>query len=203
MRRVNLLELMESRRDQMRVSIRTPIETVDVNVWDELQIDEHDLNTEFMALPGQIAYWAAVTARFAQAVEAVRRDYDNWYAPIYDQEFAKLENATGRRPNISSIEYMVRIQHKDEFNRRRDILEQAEADLKTIQGVITALEAKLQSLMQLAKKQIVEYNSTDVSYKGGGLPRISTPQHTSSYRKPDGPGIEEARGALRKMRSGS
>lgn len=203
MRRVDLLEQMESRRDHMRVSVQTPVELVDVNVWDELQINEHDLNTEFMALPGQIAYWAGVSARFGQAVEAIRRDYDNWYAPLYEQEFARLERATGRKPNINSAEYMVKVQYKEEYNRRRNILEQAEADIKTVQGVVTALEAKLQALMQLAKKQVVEYNSADVSYKGGGLPPTRASQYKAPPRRSEGVGIDEARDALREMRKGS
>lgn len=201
MRQVNLLELMESRRDQMRVTVKTPIEQVDVNVWDELQIDEHDLNTEFMAISGQMAYWTAVAARFSQSVEAVRRDFDNWYAPLYDQEFAKLENATGRRPNISSAEYMVKIQYKDEYNRRKEILDQAETDLKVVQGIVPALQAKLQALMQLSKAHFIEYNSTDVAYKGTGVAPGPRPQPPVTGRTPTNVANEEAKSALLGMRN--
>jgi len=184
----------------MRVAIQTPVEKVDVNVWDELQIDDADLDTEFMALPGQIAYWTAVTARFTQAVEAIRREFDNWYAPLYDQEFSKLESATGRRPNISSAEYMVKINYGDEYNRRKEILAQAETDLKVVQGVVPALQAKLQALMQLSKSKLAEYNSTDVSYKGGGFPSGSVPKPAASFRKPGNVKDDEARESLRHMR---
>lgn len=208
MRSVGLLELMESRRDNMRVAIKTPVEQVDVNVWDELQIDDTDLDTEFMALPGQIAYWTAVAARFTQAVEAIQRDYDNWYAPVYDKEFAKLEGATGRRPNISSAEYLVKISHKEEYNRRKDILDQAQTDLKIVQGIVPALQTKLQALMQLAKSKLAEYNSTDVGYRGGGMlpthsiaPATPTTSTTpiASFRKPEGAAVDEARSSLREM----
>lgn len=203
MRNVDLLELMESRRAQMRVTVQTPIEKIDVNIWDELQIDEHDLNVEFMAISGQMAYWTAVAARFTQSVEAVRRDYDNWYAPLYDQEFTKLETATGRRPNINSAEYMVKIQYKEEYNNRKELLDQAETDLKVVQGIVPALQAKLQALMQLSKAQLIEYNSTDVSYKGGGTSQMSTPSQAGSPRKSMRAANEEAANSLRDMRSKS
>lgn len=199
MRQVNLLELMESRRGQMRVTLQTPLELVNVNVWDELQIDEHDLNTEYMALPGQIAYWTAVTARFAQSVEAVTRDYDNWYAPLYDKEFASLESATGRRPNINSTEYMVKIQYKEEYNKRREVLDQAETDLKVVQGIVPALQVKLQALMQLSKAQLTEFNTTEVGYRG---PKTDPAQFQQvASRKPASVANKEAADALVRMRT--
>lgn len=200
MRSVDLLELMESRRGNMRVVVQTPVEKVDVNVWDELQIDDTDLDTEFMALPGQIAYWTAVTARFTQAVEAIQRDFDSWYAPVYDQAFSELEKATGRRPNINSAEYMVRIHHKEEYNKREDILTQAQTDLKIVQGIVPALQTKLQALMQLSKSKLVEYNSTDVSYKGGGVTSMNVSKPVTSLRKSESVANDEARSALHNMR---
>lgn len=199
MRQVNLLELMESRRGQMRVTLQTPLELVNVNIWDELQIDEHDLNTEFMAIPGQIAYWTAVTARFAQSVEAVIRDYDNWYAPLYDKEFAKLESATGRRPNINSTEYLVKIQYKEEYNKRKEVLDQAETDLKVVQGIVPALQVKLQALMQLSKAQLTEFNTTEVGYRG---PKTDPAQFQQvASRKPASVANKEAADALVRMRT--
>ena len=38
----------------MHISVSTPTEQIEVNAWDELQIDQTDLNTEFAAIPGQI-----------------------------------------------------------------------------------------------------------------------------------------------------
>jgi hypothetical protein len=199
MRRIDLLELMESRRDRMRVHVQTPVETVDVNVWDELQIDEHALDVEFMALPGQLAYWSAVAARFTQSVEAIRRDFDDWFAPLYEQEFTRLEKDTGRKPNISSVEYMVKIRYREEFNGRKAALDQAETDLKIVQEIVPALQAKLQALMQLAKRQWAEYNSTDVAYKGGGVQFMGNPRLTPSQLRPDAVGVEEAKNILREM----
>jgi len=200
MREVNLLDLMESRRDKMRISIKTPVEAIDANIWDELSIDRNDLNTEFEALPGQIAYWAAVSSRYEQAVEAIRRDYGDWYGPVYEQEFQKLERATGRRPNISSAEYMVRIRHKDEYNRRKANLEQAEADLRIVREMVPSLKAKLQALMQLSKMYQVEYNTAEVYSKGSGTPTFRSPQGPLPRRRAEADGVEETKDIFRRMR---
>ena len=81
----------------MHISVSTPSEQVEVNAWDELQIDSTDLNTEFAAIPGQIAYWNVVAARVRAVVELTKRNFDVWFAPLYEAEFNALHAASGKR----------------------------------------------------------------------------------------------------------
>lgn len=160
----------------MHISVSTPTEQIEVNAWDELQIDQTDLNTEFAAIPGQIAYWNVVVARVKAVIESTRRDYDVWFAPLYETEFNALHVASGKKPNINSAENQVRIKYPDEYNRRKGELDQVEADLKIIEGMTTALEAKLQALMQIAKRQLVEYDRIE--------PSVNAPQRQSFSSPP-------------------
>jgi hypothetical protein len=156
---------------------------VEVNAWDELQIDQTDLNTEFAAIPGQIAYWNAVAARFRVVVEATKRDYDAWYGPKYEEEFTALHGATGKKPNINSAENQVRIKYAGEYNSRRSALDQAAADLTIVDGMVTALEAKLQALMQIAKRQLVEYDRLEPGINSPRAQSFTPPPFSSPRRK--------------------
>lgn len=187
----------------MHISVSTPSENVEVNAWDELQIDQTDLNTEFAAIPGQIAYWNAVAARVRAVVEITKRDYDIWFAPLYEQEFNTLHVASGKKPNISSAENQVRIKYLDEYNRRKDELDQAGADLKVIEGMATALEAKLQALMQIAKRQLVEYDRIEPSVNAPQKQPFSPPPFSKPQQKGstmNEANTEAAKDVLRQMR---
>lgn len=176
MRQTDLLDLMESRRDQMQVVVETPTEKVDVNAWDELLIDQLDLDTEFAAIPGQIAYWVAVAARYRIVVESFRVDFDNWFAPKYEQEFLAYQSETGKKPNISTAENRVRMKYKEEHDRLRLQLVESEANLKIVEGMVTALEAKLQALIQIAKRRNIEYDRTESDHlMGRGAVPYSSP----------------------------
>lgn len=196
--------LMESRRGDMHISVTTASEQVAVNAWDELQIDQTDLNTEFAAIPGQIAYWNAVAARFRVVVEATKRDYDSWYGPKYEEAFTALHGATGKKPNINSAENQVRIKHADEYNSRRSALDQAEADLTIVDGMAAALEAKLQALMQIAKRQLVEYDRVEPSVKAPGAQSFSSPPFSRPHQKThtrQEANTEASRDVFRRMRT--
>ncbi len=182
-RGVDLLDLMESRREYMHISVSTPFEKVEVNAWDELQIDSTDLNTEFAAIPGQIAYWNAVAARVNAVVEVTKRDFDSWFAPLYESEFNALHSASGKKPNINSAENQVRMKHPEEYSRRKHELDQVKADLTIIEGMSTALEAKLQALMQIAKRQLVEFDRIEPSVNAPERVPFSTPPFSESRKK--------------------
>jgi hypothetical protein len=202
MRGVGLLDLMESRRSQMEIRVRTPVEDVSVNAWDELQVDTFDLDTELAAIPGQIAYWIALTARFRLTVEATRRGFDDWYGPLYEKEFVAYEKDSGRRPNMNSVDYLVRMKYREEYNTRKGLLDQAEADLQVVEGMIRALEAKVQSLIQLAKRQQVELDHTTVGLRGGTA--SPTPHGAPPVRSPktgDEVTVAEADSILRSLTS--
>lgn len=188
----------------MHISVSTPSEQVEVNAWDELQIDQTDLNTEFAAIPGQIAYWNAVAARVQAVVEATERAYDIWFAPLYEEEFNALHVASGRKPNINSAENQVRIKYLDEYTRRKAELDQAEIDLKVIGGMTTALEAKLQALMQIAKRQLVEYDRIEPSVNAPQRQSFSSPQFSKPKQKAsttlNEANTEAAKDILRRMR---
>lgn len=204
--RVDLLDLMESRKEQMQVSLQTPAEVVDVNAWDELQIDQLDLDTEFAALPGQIAYWVAVAARYRVFVESLRTSFDNWYAPKYEQEFLAYQSETGKRPNISTAENRVKVKYQGDYNRLKSELAEADANLKIAEGMITALEAKLQALIQIAKRQNIEYDRTESDHlTGRGAMPYSTPappRAMSRGSKTSEAQTDMARDTLRRMRQG-
>ena len=164
MRNKNLNDVMESRRDQMEFStIFDP--NLAVNMYDELSIDLEDLDTEFTALPGQIAYWTASIARFSQVVSIMEREYELWYAEVYNQAYKKLDVETGRKPNINSVEYLVKTTHGEEWLEKITKLEQAKTDLAVVQGLSPSFNAKLQCLMQLAKRRLEEYNSVEPNVK--------------------------------------
>jgi hypothetical protein len=189
----------------MHISVSTPTEQIEVNAWDELQIDQTDLSTEFAAIPGQIAYWNAVVARVQAVVEVLKRAYAVWFAPLYEAEFNALHQASGKKPNISSAENQVRIKYLDEYNGRKAELDQAETDLKIIVGMVTALDAKLQALMQIAKRQLVEYDRIEPSVnlpqrQSFSSPSFSSPKQQGSTMKEAN--IEASRDALRRMRQG-
>jgi len=204
--RIDLLDLMESRKDQMQVSLQTPAETVDVNAWDELQIDMLDLDTEFAAIPGQIAYWVAIAARYRVFVESLRNSFDSWYAPKYEQEFLAYQSETGKRPNISTAENRVKVKYQEDHNRLKLELAESDANLKTAEGMITALEAKLQALIQIAKRQNIEYDRTESGHLTGrgAMPYSApTPQRTISRgSRASEAQTDMARDVLRKMRQG-
>lgn len=186
----------------MHISVSTPFEQVDVNAWDELQIDQTDLNTEFAAIPGQIAYWNAVAARAQAVIEVTKRAYDAWFAPLYEAEFNALHVASGKKPNIRSAENQVRIKYPEEYNERNAELDQAELDSKIIGGMATALDAKLQALMQIAKRQLVEYDRIEPSVKAPhrpsfSRPPFSKPKQASTLNEAN---TEAAKDILREMR---
>jgi len=202
-RNFDLLDLMESRKEHMHISVSTPSEQVEVNAWDELQIDQTDLSTEFAAIPGQIAYWNAVVARVQAVVEVLKREYAVWFAPLYEAEFNALHQASGKKPNINSAENQVRIKYPDEYNGRKAELDQAETDLKIIVGMVTALDAKLQALMQIAKRQLVEYDRIEPSVNVPQKQLFSPPSFSSP--NPRGSTMKEAntdaaRNIFRRMR---
>lgn len=189
----------------MHISVSTPSENVEVNAWDELQIDSTDLNTEFAAIPGQIAYWNVVAARVRAVVEVTKRDFDAWFASLYEAEFNALHVASGKKPNINSAENQVRMKHPDEYNGRKTELEQVEADLKIIEGMSAALEAKLQALMQIAKRQLVEYDRIEPSVNLPQRRPFPTPPPSGSKPKASSmqeANMEAARDTLRRMRHG-
>lgn len=188
----NLGDLMRSRRDEMVVRIRQRGGTVSVNMYDELTPDETDLNTEFSALPGQIAYWATVVGKYDQLYGRMQREYDTWHADLYEQMFTLLEKETGRKPNISSVEYMVINRNREEYNRWQEELGQVKADLESIRSMVPALNVKSRCLQQLAQRQSMEFSSTD-SYKVP-KPGRSDPITDSS--------LEKTKNAFRKVRKG-
>jgi len=149
----------------MVVQVKQRNGTVEINTYDELTPDEIDLDTEFGALPGQIAYWSAEVGRYEQLYGRMQRDYNTWYAPIYDKWFTYLENETGRKPNISSVEYMVINRTREEYNKWQEELGQVKADLESIRGMVPALNAKLQCLMQLAKRAASDLGATEPCYR--------------------------------------
>jgi len=163
-RSVDLNELMESRRELMNIHITTAADDVSVNMLDELQINDTDLDSDFRAIPGQIAFWVALSARCKSVLELARRGYDDWYAPLYEQAFSQLQAATGKKPNINSADNKVRLSHRDEYNKRNVGLDNAEADLKTVTGMVQALEMKMQMLIQISKRQLSELGHTSVGF---------------------------------------
>ena len=167
----SLKDLMLSRRDEMIVSVRQRGGTVSINVYDELTPDELDLDTEFSALPGQIAYWSTVVGKYDQMYGRMQRDYEAWYAPLYERWFTYLENETGRKPNISSVEYMLINRSREDYNKWQEELGQVKADLESIRGMVPALNAKLQCLMQLAKRRAAELELTEPGYRS---PKINS-----------------------------
>ncbi len=165
-RSVDLNELMESRRELMNIHITTGVDDVAVNMLDELQINDTDLDSDFRAIPGQIAFWVALSARCRSVRESARRGYDDWYAPLYEQAFSQLQAVTGKKPNINSADNKVRLLHRDDYNRRNAALDNAEADLKTVTGMVQALEMKMQMLIQISKRQLSELDHTSVGFTG-------------------------------------
>jgi len=166
----NLKDLMLSRREEMVVKVRQRGGPVTINAYDELTPDELDLDTEFSALPGQMAYWTTVVGKYEQLYGRLQRDYNTWYAPLYEKWFTYLENETGRKPNISSVEYMVINKSREEYNNWQEELAEIKADLESIKGMVPALNAKLQCLMQLAKRRAADLELTEPGYRA---PKVS------------------------------
>lgn len=138
---------------------------ISINILDEVAIDEEDLNSEFISLPGYTAYWTAVTARYGLKVQAMHRDFETWWGERYDAAFKALEKDTGRKPNISSAEYLVKVKHTSEYNEKKVALEEAETNLTILKGICEALHVKLQCLMQLAKRSSLEYDAVEPTVK--------------------------------------
>jgi len=161
----DLHSLMLSRREEMTVRVMQRGGTVSVNLYDELSVDENDLSTELVALPAQIAYWAVVIGKYEQLYSKLQRQFDLWYAEEYEKMFALLEKETGRKPNISSAEYMVLNRNRTQYTELKEELEQVKADLDSIKGMNSALNAKARCLQVLAQRQASEYNTTDLHYK--------------------------------------
>jgi len=199
----NLLELMGTRRDAMQIAFDTHTEHISVNVFDELKIDVNDLDTELAALPSQVAYWIGVLARFELVVSEIKREYDNWYAPIYDSVFNDLERQTGRRPNINSVEYMVRKNYSTEYNEKQVIVTQADSDFKIVAGVVEGLRVKMQSLIQLAKR-ITEADFQDNLKFGNDNFSQRTPyvreRMSSGMSSSTNQAVDEAKNAMREIR---
>jgi hypothetical protein len=198
MKHAGLLELMESRSDEMNIDINLPGEEIRVNALDELRIDPTDLDTEFMAIPGQIAYWTAVAARCQAVLEATKRNFDRWYIPLYEEEFQTIHQSTGKKPNISSAENRVKLHYSDDYEKFRTVLDSIEVDLQVINGMIEALEAKLQALIQLAKRQYVEYDRVDASLTVDG---VLSPRRRASGQQEAA--VVTAEQMFRQMRRGS
>jgi hypothetical protein len=154
------IDMMLERRSQMEFNSEFD-SNISVNLYDEVNINVEDLDTEFIILPSQIAYWTVVTARFEQVVLAMERDYELWYAGVYNQAFDKLEQLSGRKPNMSSVDYYVKMYHKDLWLEKTTALEKAKSDLTVIRGLLTALNTKLQCLMQLSKRRLGEVNALE------------------------------------------
>jgi len=188
----DLRALMFSRRDEMVVRVRQRGGAVSVNMYDELTPDEVDLDTEFSALPGQVAYWSTVAGRYEQLYTRLQRDYEAWYAEVYEQMFNLLEKETGRKPNISSVEYMVRNRNREKYNSLQEELLQVKVDLESIRSMVTALHIKSRCLQQLAQRQAVEFSNAEASYR---FPRKErSPSADSS--------LEEVKDIFRRVKKG-
>jgi hypothetical protein len=95
----------------------------------------------------------------------MEREYELWYAEVYNQAYKKLDVETGRKPNINSVEYLVKTTHGEEWLEKITKLEQAKTDLAVVQGLSPSFNAKLQCLMQLAKRRLEEYYSVEPNVK--------------------------------------
>jgi len=197
----SITELMKSRRETMHITLDTKLEHISVNVWDELNIDMGDLDMELAALPAQTAYWIAVVARFELVVNEIKNEFESWYGPIYDEVFNKLEKDMGRKPNINSVEYMVRKLYPDEYNARHAIVVQAESDLKVVSGIVESLRVKMQSLIQLAKRSVIELDMND-NFKFGNTSSGQMRSPNPSYRTSSSTTVEveEAKNVIRELR---
>ena len=82
----------------------------------------------------------------------------------------------GKKPNINTAENLVKIKYREEFNRRSALLDQADADLRILSGMVTSLDMKGQSLIQIAKRQNIEYDRTETRLMVGGDVSRPTPQ---------------------------
>ena len=180
---MGLPELMTTRREQMSFYTEG---TGEVNIYDETSIDINDLSTEFIALPGQIAYWNMIAAKYTNVVSKLESEYDAWYALVYDAAFKELERTTGKRPNISSADYIVKKDHRQEWEEKNLELTQAKTDLAILAGIVPALNAKLSCLMQLAKARNVEVGNLEPVYR-------SPTQPTKTNKKESLPSVNEVK----------
>jgi len=187
---MGLPELMELRREQMYLFTK---DTGNVNIYDELSIDINDLSTEFIALPGQMAFWTMITAKYTSIVSKLESEYDAWYATVYDEAFKELEQSTGRKPNISSADYVVKKVYKTVWEEKSATLSQAKTDLSILSSIVPALNAKLQCLMQLAKGRNTEMGNLEPVYRQPA--RTSTSAKTGTM-----PTIAETKGLFKQFK---
>lgn len=138
---------------------------VDAYLADTVQIEPLALEEEFIRLPADLAYW---NERYSQAVRAFlvsKIEAERCEARLHMEVRTRLaaaapEGAKSKGPTVADIEAAVESQPELQAARMRAL--DAEVDKVRLQGVLDAVRAKRDMLVQLGARARIEMEADPV-----------------------------------------
>ncbi len=167
---MRLRELLKERELGLEITMAVPeFGTVAANLAEELNFGDHDLEEHIECQASMMAWWGVVL-NAKQAEEAkLQGQYDLWYSMAYESEFKRLwaesGNQISKKPNISSVENMVRIKYRRPYLHWQIRLQAIKREVALLKDISNWWREKGQMLVQRAKLLSAEMSMTDMTIR--------------------------------------
>lgn len=125
---------------------------------ESLAIHEHDLTADMTALPGQIAYWSVM---FATATEAALEAKAALEQQEADTSEALRDQYTGGKEKLTESRLSSLVDRDVDVRAAKTRHIKAEANRLRVKGMLDALFAKRDMLIQVGARQRAEMGALD------------------------------------------
>lgn len=142
-----------------------------------LEINESDLNGEFIRLPATMARWGTITADAAYDVSMAKQAYEKECAKVSEELRAKSAAAAegNRRPTVDQIN--AQTTNALTVLMKQDALFEAERKYRRNQGIVEALRTKRDMLVQLGASYRAQMESDPgIRSRGGNRREEDSPR---------------------------
>jgi len=186
---LTLRELLKKRELGLEVTMDVlEFGHIEANLAEELDFGEHNLEEHIECQASMMAWWGVVL-NAKQAEEAkLQGQYDMWYSMAYESEFKRLwaesGNQISKKPNISSVENLVRIRHRKVYLRWQIRLQAVKREVMLLKDVSNWWREKGQMLVQRAKLLSAEMSMTDMNVRKADrdIQRVQQMMHTGDKK---------------------
>ena len=120
-----------------------------------------ELEDAMIAQPGCFAYWGAVYKDAAARVAELQDDWAVWWAGACEE--ARSELPKSPKPTEAAVKGAAVEKYRDEHDRRKKEIREAERVAEQLKYVVKAWEQKHTLLFPLARQLEREINNTEVS----------------------------------------
>lgn len=159
-----LRDLLEKRREELKVICVVGDKEYDVDLYDELAIlPGDDILEHIDTYPGLLAWWGLLLIRAQDRFRAIEERYNMWWAETYEKEYKRLQQEEGKRPNINSVENAILLKYQKEYLMRRTELDSARQAVQVLEFAVECLQEKGQMIIQRSKQRMAELGAFEGS----------------------------------------